>query len=262
MPTSEKNFKLTIEYDGTHYHGWQVQPNGISIQQEIESALHTMTRQKVKLLGSGRTDAGVHALGQVANFACNTAMTPEAFQKGLNSILPDDIVIRHISQVPAEFHARFNAKNKCYRYHILNQPVPSAIERYYTWWIRSPLDLPAMNAAADHIIGKHDFKAFEGTGSPRSHTDRHIMEATFKGQSPGRISFDVRANGFLRYMVRNLVGTLVDVGLGKIPPDRMKCILDSKDRTQASATAPARGLFLIEVEYSDQQVHSSTLDKK
>jgi tRNA pseudouridine38-40 synthase len=222
----------------------------MSIQQEIETALHTMTRQKVKLLGSGRTDAGVHALGQVANFTCDTAITPEAFHKGLNSILPDDIVIRHITQVPLDFHARFNAKSKYYRYQILNRPVPSAIERHYTWWIRSPLDLSAMTAAAGHIIGRHDFKAFEGAGSPRSHTDRHIMEAKFKGQTPGRLSFDVRADGFLRYMVRNLVGTLVDVGLGKMPPDHMKHILNSKDRTQASATAPARGLFLIEVDYT------------
>lgn len=256
MLTTGKNFKLTIEYDGTHYHGWQVQPNGVSIQQEIESALQTMTRQKVKLLGSGRTDAGVHALGQVANFTCHTTITREAFHKGLNSILPDDIVIRHITEVPLQFHARFNAKSKCYRYHILNRPVPSAIDRHHTWWIRSPLDLPAMAAAAGHIIGRHDFKAFEGAGSPRSHTCRHIMAAGFRGQTPGRITFDVRADGFLRYMVRNLVGTLVDVGLGKMPPDQMERILDSKDRAQASATAPARGLFLIEVDYDEHQVPS------
>lgn len=249
MQTSGKNFKLTIEYEGTHYHGWQVQPNGVSIQGEIEAALQMMTRQKVKLLGSGRTDAGVHALGQVANFTCDTAITPEAFHKGLNSILPDDIVIRDVTKVPLQFHARFNAKSKRYRYHILNRPIPSAIERHHMWWIRSPLDLPAMTAAADHIIGKHDFKAFEGAGSPRSHTYRHITEAKVNGQASGRITFDVRADGFLRYMVRNLVGTLVDVGLGKIQPDQIKQILDSKDRARASATAPARGLFLIEVNY-------------
>lgn len=251
MQTPGKNHKLTIEYDGTRYHGWQVQPNGVSIQEEIEAALQTMTRQKVKLIGSGRTDAGVHALGQVANFTCQTAITPEAFHKGLNSMLPDDIVIRNVTEVPLEFHARFNAKSKCYRYHILNHPIPSAIERHHTWWIRTPLDLPAMTAAADHIIGRHDFKAFEGAGSPRSHTLRHIIEAKFSGQTPGRITFDVRADGFLRYMVRNLVGTLVDVGLGKIQPDQMKQILDSRDRSRASATAPARGLFLIEVNYDE-----------
>jgi tRNA pseudouridine38-40 synthase len=254
MQPTGKNFKLTIEYDGTHYHGWQVQPNGVSIQQEIESALRTMTRQKVKLLGSGRTDAGVHALGQVANFTCDTAITPEAFHKGLNSILPNDIVIRHVMEVPLQFHARFNAISKCYRYHILNRPIPSAIERHHTWWIRFPLDLPAMAAAADHIIGRHDFKAFEGAGSPRSNTFRHIMEAKFNNQTPGRIIFDVRADGFLRYMVRNLVGTLVDVGLGKIDPEHVKQILDSKDRSRASATAPARGLFLVEVDYGEKQV--------
>lgn len=249
MKDSAKNFKLTIEYDGTRYHGWQVQPNGPSIQQEIESALHTMTRQKIKLLGSGRTDAGVHALGQVANFTCNTAITPEAFQKGLNSILPDDIVIRHVMEVPLQFHARYDAKSKRYRYHILNQPVPSAIERHYTWWIRSPLDLSAMSEAAGYIIGEHDFKAFEGAGSPRSHTNRHVLEADVKGRTPGRITFSIRANGFLRYMVRNLVGTLVDVGLQKKPPKQIKKILESKDRNQAAATAPPTGLFLVQVYY-------------
>ncbi len=243
------NFKLVIEYDGTRYHGWQVQPNGPSIQQEIESALERMTQQKIRLLASGRTDAGVHALGQVANFTCPTNLSTKVLQKGLNSILPNDIVIRQISKVPPQFHARYDAEGKLYRYHILNQSVPSAIDRRFTWWIRSPLDLAAMQRAADHIIGEHDFKSFEGTGSPRSHTIRQIVKAAVNGQSPGQITFEIQANGFLRYMVRNIVGTLVDVGLHKKTPDQVKEILLATDRSLASATAPAKGLFLVEVYY-------------
>lgn len=249
MDDCGKNFRLTIEYDGTRYHGWQVQPNGPSIQQEIESAIETMTQNKIRLLASGRTDAGVHALGQVANFTCHTSISPAAFQKGLNSILPDDIVIRHTVLVPSQFHARYDAKGKLYRYHILNHSIPSAIDRRYTWWIRSPLDLEAMREAAAIIIGEHDFKAFEGAGSPRSHTIRKVVKADFTRRPTDRITFDIQANGFLRYMVRNIVGTLVDVGLNKKSPAQVKQILDAKDRSLASATAPANGLFLVEVYY-------------
>jgi len=250
MADSNRNFKLTIEYDGTRYHGWQVQPNGPSIQQEIESAIETMTRRKVKLLGSGRTDAGVHALGQVANFTCTTAITPEVFQKGLNSILPGDIVIRQVEEVPLDFHARYDAVSKRYRYHMLNHALPSAIERHHTWWIRSPLDLSAVREGMAHIVGERDFKAFEGAGSPRSSTIRRVIDIDLARQEAGGVTIDIHANGFLRYMVRNIVGTLVDVGLHKISPDHVKTILASRDRSKASATAPARGLFLMEVYYA------------
>ena len=250
MGDSKKNFKLTIEYDGTAYHGWQIQPNGPSIQQAIESALMKMTRQKIRLIGSGRTDAGVHALGQVANFTCDTMITSDEFHKGLNSILPDDIVIREVKEMPIRFHSRFDAKHKRYRYTILNQPLPSAIQRHYAWWIRTPLDLSAMEKAAAHIIGEHDFKAFEGAGSPRSHTIRHVTELDINGHPCGPVTIDIRADGFLRYMVRNIVGTLVDVGLGKISPQQIQKIIALKDRSLAAATAPARGLFLMEVCYS------------
>ncbi len=249
MGDSDRNFKLTIEYDGTHYHGWQVQPNGSSIQQEIETAIEVMTRRKVKLLGSGRTDAGVHALGQVANFTCATAITPKAFHKGLNSILPDDIVVRQVEEVSLDFHARYDALSKRYRYYILNQPLPSAIKRYHTWWIRSPLDLSAMREGMTHIAGERDFKAFEGAGSPRSTTIRRVIGIDVTQPAASTVAIDIHATGFLRYMVRNIVGTLVDVGLNKIPPDQIKTILDSQDRSKASATAPASGLFLMEVYY-------------
>ena len=246
-----KHFKLTIEYDGTSYHGWQRQPNGPSIQQAVESAIQTMTRQNITLIGSGRTDAGVHALGQTAGFCCDTRLEPEELHKGLNSLLADDIVIRRCEKVPDRFHARYDVKSKLYRYWIINDPLPPAIGRQYAWWIRSPLDLEAMQKAADLILGEHDFKAFEASGSPRSHTRRHVMQAGWRRHPPNRLAFDIRADGFLRYMVRNIVGTLVEVGFNKLTPGRFEVVLNSLDRTRAAATAPARGLFLVQVFYGD-----------
>lgn len=244
-----KNFKLIIEYDGTQYHGWQRQPNGTSIQQTIEEAIETMTRRKITLIGSGRTDAGVHALGQTANFKCETRLEPGEIQRGLNSLLPDDIVIRQCKAAHPEYHARYDVQRKRYRYWILNQHLPSAIGRQYCWWIRTPLDIAAMQQAADCLLGEHDFKAFEATGSPRGHTCRHVMQARWERRTRGRITFDISANGFLRYMVRNIVGTLVWVGLHRVTPERFKEVLNAMDRTRAGATAPAHGLFLMEVIY-------------
>jgi len=243
------NFKIVIEYDGTHYHGWQRQKNDRTIQQEIENALTTMTGSRIPLNGSGRTDAGVHALGQVANFLCETDLSAAVFQKGLNSILPDDIVIRDCRRIDESFHARYDAKSKIYRYQILSGRVPPAIGRQYVWFIRRRLDTAAMRSAASHLVGTHDFKSFEGTGSPRSHTTRAIMTADWNEPKDDSLIFQIEADGFLRYMVRNIVGTLVDIGLGKITPAKISDILASKNRRNASATAPAHGLFLMEVKY-------------
>lgn len=243
------NFKLTIEYDGTHYHGWQRQPNGPSIQETIEKAVSVMTRQKITLIGSGRTDAGVHALGQTANFQCRTQIPIENLHKGLNSLLPNDIVIRECDLAAPEFHARYDAKSKIYEYSLLNQTTPAAIGRTYHWWIRAPLDFAAMDRALDPIRGEHDFKAFEGAGSPRSHTVRDIMQAQWRHDPAGHWVFRIEANGFLRYMVRNIVGTLVLVGRGKLAADQVANILASKDRNRAGATAPPHGLCLISVKY-------------
>ncbi|MBI5064006.1 MAG: tRNA pseudouridine(38-40) synthase TruA [Desulfatitalea sp.] len=244
-----RNFKLIIEYDGTDWHGWQRQPNGRTIQEEIESALATMSRQAVTLIGSGRTDAGVHALGQVANFTCETAIAPLAFQKGLNSLLPPDIVIRECSEVPLAFHARYDVRAKIYRYTIRNSPLPAAIGRHYAWWIRAPLDVAAMVAAAGHLVGEKDFKAFEGTGSPRAHSVRHVTRTEVRRADEAHIHFEIEANGFLRYMVRNLTGTLVAVGMGHLPPDDILSVLNSRDRRLAAPTAPAQGLCLVRVIY-------------
>jgi len=244
-----RNFKLLIEYDGTRYCGWQRQPNGPTIQQEIESAIATMTRQPVVLIGSGRTDAGVHAIGQTAHFKCDTRISPEAFQNGLNSLLPDDIVIRKCTEIEPTFHARFAVKSKLYRYTIRNAPLPSAIGRNYEWWVRAPLDTTAMSSAAAHLVGEHDFKAFEGTGSPRAHTVRRVLRAELHRDGETTLLFDIEAEGFLRYMVRNIVGTLVEVGRGRMAPGQVPAILASQDRDQAGPKAPAAGLCLIRVNY-------------
>lgn len=244
-----RNFKLVIEYDGGGYCGWQIQPNGPTIQELIEKALRRMTRETIKLVGSGRTDAGVHALGQTANFMCDTNLDARAFQNGLNSLLPDDIVVRSCHRVEETFHARFAATSKTYRYHIRNAPLPAAMGRQYHWWIRTPLDIEAMATAAGCLVGKKDFKAFEAAGSPRAHTIRHVMRADIRRSGETGIQFEIEAEGFLRYMVRNITGTLVSVGKGDIQPEEIRAILASRDRSRAGMTAPARGLCLVEVRY-------------
>ena len=244
-----KNFKIIIEYDGTRYHGWQRQKKDITIQGEIEKALGIMTAKHIVVNGSGRTDAGVHARGQVANFRCETDLSPGVFQRGLNSLLPEDIVIRECCQVEDTFHARYDVKSKIYYYKIFNHPVPPAIERSYAWSIRKQLNIAAMRSAVSYIIGNHNFKAFEGAGSPRAHTTRHVRAADLIESDNQLLTFRIEADGFLRFMVRNIVGTLVDVGLGKTSPAEIQQILESRDRTKAGATAPPHGLCLMEVKY-------------
>jgi tRNA pseudouridine38-40 synthase len=244
-----KNFKITIEYDGTSYHGWQRQKTDRTLQEEIEKAVLTITGQQVSLTGSGRTDAGVHAYAQVANFKCETNLGPQDLFRGLNSLTADDIVIKGCEEVDASFHARYDVKSKIYVYKVKNRPDPAAIGRQYAWHIRKDLNLDAMRAASAHLIGSHDFKAFEGAGSPRAHTTRSVFKARLVEAPDGYLAFEIESDGFLRFMVRNIVGTLVDVGLGKISPADFKAILESKDRDQAGATAPAHGLFLKNVNY-------------
>jgi tRNA pseudouridine38-40 synthase len=243
------NFKLIIEYDGSRYHGWQRQKEDRSIQGEIEKALKTITGRSLTLIGAGRTDAGVHARGQVANFKCETRLEPATLRNALNALLEDDIVITGCEAVSSSFHARYDAKSKVYHYRMLNRPLPAAIGRQYSWFIRKALNHEAMRAAIAILIGSHDFKAFEGTGSARQHTTRHIHSAELSARDNGLLVFQIEADGFLRYMVRNIVGTLVDVGLEKLTPNDFKRILASKDRSQASVTAPAQGLTLIKVNY-------------
>jgi tRNA pseudouridine38-40 synthase len=243
------NFKITIEYDGSAYHGWQRQTTDRTIQGEIETALRNITGNHVVLIGSGRTDAGVHAYHQVANFRCDTQLTPEVFLKGLNSLLPKDIVITSCKLVPENFHARYDVKSKVYYYKILNRLLPAAISRQYAWHIRKKLNFITMQEALRCIVGRHDFKAFEGSGSPRTATVRCIINAALLKTDDDYLILKIEGDGFLKFMVRNIVGTLVDVGLDKITSDDFKRILVSKDRNLAGITAPAHGLFLIEVKY-------------
>ncbi len=244
-----ENFRIIVEYDGTAYHGWQRQKADRTIQGEIEKALTTMTGKPVSLAGSGRTDAGVHAIGQTASFSSDAGLSPDIYLKGLNSLLPDDILIRVCESMDPAFHARYDARSKLYQYRILNRDMPSILERHYVWHIRRKLNVEAMQKAATYFVGEHDFKAFEGTGSPRTSTVRHVIRAEMRQTRDNQILFDIEADGFLRYMVRNIVGTLVDVGNGRIPEEDVKGILLSRDRSLAGATAPARGLFLIKVNY-------------
>jgi tRNA pseudouridine38-40 synthase len=243
------NFKITIEYDGSAYHGWQRQAEDRTIQGEVENGLKTMTGNSVTVTGSGRTDAGVHALNQTANFRCDTSLTPEAFLKGLNSLLPEDIVITSCKMVPEKFHARYDVKSKVYHYRMLNRLLPAAIFRHYAWHIRKKLDLSAMQEALRCIIGSHDFRAFEGSGSPRVSTVRCIINADLVKTDNDYLVLKIEGDGFLKFMVRNIVGTLVDVGFDKITPHDFEQILISKDRNLAGITAPAHGLFLMEVKY-------------
>ena len=244
----EKNFRLVIEYDGTNYHGWQIQPEDISIQGEIQKVLRVITQSDIPVTGSGRTDAGVHAVGQVAHFKAVTALSPEKFHDALNKMLPDDIVIRACNRVDIDFHARFSAKRKTYCYSILNSDIPIAIHRHYYWHIMKKLDIDSMQKAAEYLIGEKDFKAFEGAGSPKKSTIRTIFDARID-KTDDIIEFEVAGSGFLKFMVRNITGTLVEVGLGKITPDDFHEILLSGDRANAAPTAPPHGLFLIAVGY-------------
>lgn len=253
------NFKLIIEYDGSRFCGWQRQKKDRTVQGEIEKALLTMTGQQVVLNGSGRTDAGVHALGQVANFHCDTRLTADILLKGLNSLLAEDVVIKECRQVPDAFHARFDVKSKRYRYRILNRPIPGALLRQYVWFVRKKLDTGAMRTAIGHIVGRHDFKAFEGSGSPRSSTVRTVMAAGLAEPQSDYLDIEVEAEGFLRYMVRNIVGTLVDVGLAKMTPGDFKAVLQSRSRDRAGITAPPQGLCLIEVRYEEAPAGPASL---
>ena len=244
-------FKLIIEYCGTPYCGWQIQPDQPTVQEEIQKALARMLNQNVSVIASGRTDAGVHALAQVAHFKADTKIPPEKFQEALNSMLPDAITIHSCTREEDDFHARFGAKRKRYTYRIINKPLSPAIGKDTFWHIRKPLDLETMKEAAEHLKGTHDFKAFEGTGSPRATTVRTLFEACIHHHGQGLVTLTFCGNGFLKFMVRNMVGTLVEVGLERFSPDEFKTLLESGDRKKAGATAPAQGLFLVHVTYDD-----------
>lgn len=248
-----RNIKLTIEYDGTNYFGWQRQPQGSTIQEVLEDALGKITGDRVIVVGSGRTDSGVHALAQVANFKTVSKMTSFQFQNALNSLLPKDIVIKMAEDVDLNFHSQFSARSKVYIYVILNRTYPSALERLRAWFIRDPLNTSLMEEASRMIIGEHDFRGFALSKSNVKNTVRRVLGAELNEKPDGRIVFKIEATGFLKGMVRLIVGTLVQVGKGKITPEDFRGILESGEKTNLAITAPARGLFLKEIKYIEDK---------
>jgi tRNA pseudouridine38-40 synthase len=248
---SHRNIRLLLEYDGTRYHGWQRQPDAVTIQEVLEAAVARLTGEAVALIGSGRTDAGVHALGQVANFRTGSAIPLKAFHQGLNSILPRDIVVLAAAAAPPEFHARKSARAKTYEYRILNRPNRSPLHHHYAWWLAPRLDLAAMTAAAAALPGEHDFTAFRASGSDNKNPVRRVLAAEWCEGPGGWLTFTITATGFLRGMVRSLVGTMSEVGRGKAPPRVLEELLASGARHLAGPTAPAQGLYLVEVFYGE-----------
>ena len=267
---SGRNLKLEIEYDGTNYCGWQVQncrtshvagSTAKSIQEIIERAIQKILREKVRLISSGRTDAGVHAFAQVANFKTNSEIDTDKLQRALNGLLPDDIKVSKIEEADPSFHSRFSAKSKVYRYSILNRAYPSALLKNRVYFYPYPLDIKLMRRETRCLLGKHDFKSFCASGGSTKDTVRTIKRISIKKLAYGLqlkayslkdaslVAIDIEADGFLYNMVRNIVGTLIEIGRGRFARGSLKKILQSKNRKFAGPTVPAYGLCLLEVKY-------------
>ena len=244
-----RNIKLVIEYDGKEFNGWQKQPNKSNIQGEIERAIKQITGEEVDLTASGRTDAGVHALGQVANFKTNSNIPIEKIPIALNSNLKKSIVIKSAEEVEERFHSRLNCKRKTYRYIINNSKYGTAIYRNLETHIPMKLDIQKMQEAVKYFEGEHDFKAFKASGTSSKSSVRTIYKAEVIDAGNERIYIELTGNGFLYNMVRIIAGTLVEVGLGKIEPNEIKTIIESKKRENAGKTLPPQGLYLVNVEY-------------
>ncbi len=244
----KRNIKLTISYDGTNYSGFQIQDNGSTIQEELEKAISRIEKSPVKIIGAGRTDAGVHALGQVVNFYSLSSIPTERFLPALNSILPHDIRILQVEEVDEDFHARFNAQGKIYCYTLDCRSVPSVFWRLYSVHTSHTINVMKIKQGAALLEGKHHYGAFCATGSTVKTFVRIIQEIKLE-QSEQIVKIYFKGNGFLYNMVRIMVGTLLEVGKGRIEPETIKDILESKDRKQAGPTAPAKGLCLVKVIY-------------
>jgi tRNA pseudouridine38-40 synthase len=257
-------YKVILEYDGTAYAGWQRQPHQRTVQEAFETALREITQTVITTVAAGRTDAGVHAIGQVVSFQSDKPLAPAEWKRALNARLPADISVRSVELVPDTFHARYSAIRKCYAYRILNQPSRPALERLRAWHLPDTLDLEAMRRAAQYLVGQHDFSSFQGhptdVDNPVCDLKRIDIVAgpisalpdlpeEPQGAVGSLIRMEFEADRFLKQMVRTLVGTLVEVGQGKRRPEEMAGILAAKDRRAAGATAPAHGLYLVRVTY-------------
>lgn len=243
-----KNIRLTIEYDGKDFNGWQKQPNKLNIQGEIERAIEQITGEKVDLIASGRTDAGVHSLGQIANFKTESKLPIEKFPVALNSKLKKSIRIQNAEEVEENFHSRYSCKQKTYRYIINNSKEGSAIYRNLEYHMPIKLDIKSMEKAIKYFEGEHDFKGFKASGTSSKNSVRKIYKAEIK-KDGDRILIELTGSGFLYNMVRIIAGTIVEVGLGKIKPEDIPNIIESKDRTKAGKTLPPYALYLVKVEY-------------
>lgn len=243
-----RNIRFALQYDGTNYHGWQIQPNAVTIQEILESTIGRIVSHPVRVTGSGRTDAGVHARGQVASFRTESSIPSEKLKRALNGLLPDDIKVLEITDVESGFDARRSALGKIYRYFIFTSPEPSPWLYRYSWHFPSPLDCEAMEVAAGHLVGEKEFSSFQASDGNTRNSVRKIEFFTVNSHR-SIITFEVKANGFLKHMVRSMVGTLVEVGRGRFNPRKVEEILSARDRTQAGPNAPARGLFLWKVIY-------------
>lgn len=245
-----KRIMMRVAYDGTNYCGWQVQPNGITIQEVLERHLSELLKEPITLMGASRTDAGVHALGNVAVFDTNARMPGEKISYAMNQKLPEDIRIQESREVTSDFHPRYQKSEKTYEYKILNRRFPIPTERFYAHFTYVPLNVEKMRQAAEYLIGTHDFKSFCGTGAQVKTTVRRITGLSIN-KCGDVITIRVSGEGFLYNMVRIIAGTLMEIGSGKYPPERMEDILEGKDRQLAGNTAPARGLTLVKIQYPD-----------
>ncbi len=242
---------MRLEYDGSRYHGWQRQKNAHTVQQEVEEALETILREKVRVNFASRTDAGVHAFMQVIDLKTEDVIACEKLFLGVNALLPDDIVVTTVEEVEPGFDARRSAKSKVYRYVILNRKEPTAIYRERAWHVRGKLNVGLMTEGAELLLGEHDFTSFRGAGCTSKHSVRKMLKASLTPVGPASeyLYFEIEGQAFLKHMVRNIVGTLVNLGLGKITLDEFKAIVAAKDRRKAGVTAPPQGLYLLEVKY-------------
>ena len=248
----QRNIKLTIEYDGTDFNGWQVQAKGRrTVAGTIEKALKKIFRKNIRLIGSGRTDSGVHALGQVANFRTDSPMPVERIQKALNANLPEDIAVWKVEEVDADFHSQYSVRSKTYRYTILNRDARSPLQRQFCLAHPYPLNLRRMKEEAKALVGRKDFRAFQASNPSRDEkasTVRTVRRVDIRKKGDF-LYIEIEADGFLYKMVRNIVGTLLDVSQGRLPKGSIKSILTQKDRNLAGDTAKPQGLTLLEVEY-------------
>lgn len=242
--------KMVVAYDGTNYCGWQIQPNGVTIEQKLNEALTDLLQEPIKVTGASRTDAGVHSLGNVCIFDTNTRMPAEKISYALNTRLPEDIVVQDSCQVPESFHPRFSKSRKTYEYRILNQKFRNPTRRLDTHFYYYDLDVEAMQRAAVYLVGEHDFKSFASSGGQAETSIRTIYSLDVEKRD-SIITIRVKGNGFLYNMVRIIAGTLIKVGAGEILPEEIPAILEAKDRSAAGPTAPAKGLTMIGLEYEE-----------